>query len=757
MDFHAMEEADGVRFSFTIWPTSRLEATRCVVPLGCHYSPLKKIADSPPPLPYEPIFCKGPCRAVLNPACQVDYRNRIWICPFCATRNHFPHHYADINETNLPAELIPQFTTIEYQLQRPFAPPPVFLLVVDTSVKEKELMALKDSLLMALNLIPENARIGLITFGATVQVHEIASQEMPKCYVFRGTKDVNTQIVQDFLGLGPRGMKGANPDMITRFIQPYSECEFSFTGILEGLEHDPWPVKIEHRPLRCTGAALAVAAGLLECSNPNNPSRIMMFLGGPCTEGPGQVVGVEKEEPMRGHSDIDNDSVKWAKKATQFYNSIAQRCVQNGHVIDIFACALDQCGVHEMKACVEKTGGSIVQTDTFSNVIFKESFKRIFARDEENNLKMAFNAELDVITSREFKVAGAIGCCASLNKKTPFVAETEIGQGGTSAWKICGLHPGTSVSIFFEVTTQHTQPIPPGQLRYTQFQTHYIHSTGQHRLRVTTLAQSWATAESTTENKLGPHGWMEVASSFDQEATAALMARWAVHKAETEESFDILRWLDRKLIQLCQKFAEYRKDDASSFRLAPNFSIYPQFMFNLRRSQFLHVFGSSPDETAFFRIYLLKEGTTNMTLMIQPSLLAFSFNHPPGPVLLDVSSIAPDRILLLDTYFNVVLFHGETIAEWKRQKFQENPEYVSFKQLLEAPQEEAKELMRDRFPYPRFVDCDQHGSQARFLLSKVNPSSTHNQQVGGVGEIVQTDDVSFQTFMEYLQRLTVQS
>ena len=45
---------------------------------------------------------------------------------------------------------------------------------------------------------------------------------------------------------------------------------------------------------------------------------------------------------------------------------------------------------------------------------------------------------------------------------------------------------------------------------------------------------------------------------------------------------------------------------------------------------------------------------------------------------------------------------------------QDNPEYASFKQLLEAPQEEAKELMRERFPYPRFVDCNQHGSQVKF-------------------------------------------
>lgn len=145
-----------------------------------------QIADAPPPLPYEPIYCKGACRSILNPFVQVDYRSRVWICPLCGNRNNFPHHYADISETNLPAELIPQFTTIEYQLQRPPAPPPVFLLVVDTSGKEKELQALKDSIIMALNLIPENARVGLITFGTTVQVHEIASEDLAKCYVFRG-------------------------------------------------------------------------------------------------------------------------------------------------------------------------------------------------------------------------------------------------------------------------------------------------------------------------------------------------------------------------------------------------------------------------------------------------------------------------------------------------------------------------------------------------------------------------------------------
>ena len=78
-------------------------------------------------------------------------------------------------------------------------------------------------------------------------------------------------------------------------------------------------------------------------------------------------------------------------------------------------------------------------------------------------------------------------------------------------------------------------------------------------------------------------------SGFDQEVAAVLMARLASHKMETEEDFDATRWLDRALIRLAQRFGDYRKDDSSSFNLRSELSFYPQFMFNLRRSQFVQV------------------------------------------------------------------------------------------------------------------------------------------------------------------------
>ena len=79
----------------------------------------------------------------------------------------------------------------------------------------------------------------------------------------------------------------------------------------------------------------------------------------------------------------------------------------------------------------------------------------------------------------------------------------------------------------------------------------------------------------------------------------------------------------------CQKFGDYNKDDPSSFRFVDSFVLYPQFMFHLRRSQFLQVFNNSPDETTYYRHCLLVEDLAQSLTMIQPILYAYSFNGPP--------------------------------------------------------------------------------------------------------------------------------
>ncbi|PNF42856.1 Protein transport protein Sec23A [Cryptotermes secundus] len=761
------EDRDGVRFTWNVWPSSRIDATRLVVPLGCLYQPLKERPDLPP-IQYDPVPCtRNTCRAILNPLCQVDYRAKLWVCNFCLQRNPFPPQYVAISEQHQPAELMPMLSTIEYIITRAQCLPPVFLLVVDTCIDDEELGALKDSLQMSLSLLPPNALIGLITFGKMVQVHELGCEGCSKSYVFRGTKNLTAKQIQDMLGIGkfsapqqqqPRGPGGQPLPPANRFLQPVNICDMNLTDLLGELQRDPWPVAQGKRSLRSTGVALSIAVGLLECTYPNTGARIMLFVGGPASQGPGQVVNDDLREPIRSHHDIHKDNAKYMKKAIKHYDALAIRAAVNGHAIDIYSCALDQTGLLEMKQCCNSTGGHMVMGDSFNSSLFKQTFQRVFARDQKGDLKMAFNGTLEVKTSRELKVSGAIGSCVSLNVKGPCVADTEIGMGSTCQWKFCTFNPNTTCALFFEVVNQHSAPIPQGGRGCIQMITQYQHSSGQRRIRVTTVARNWADAS------VNLH---QIGAGFDQEAAAVLMARMVVYRAEIDDGPDVLRWVDRMLIRLCQKFGEYAKDDSNSFHLPDNFTLYPQFMYHLRRSQFLQVFNNSPDETSFYRHMLMREDLTQSLIMIQPILYSYNFNGPPEPVLLDTSSIQADRILLLDTFFQILIFHGETIAQWRALHYQDLPAHENFRQLLQAPVDDAQDILQTRFPMPRYIDTEQGGSQARFLLSKVNPSQTHNNMYayGGAmpvpsaesGAPVLTDDVSLQVFMEHLRKLAVSS
>ncbi|CAN4095951.1 unnamed protein product [Withania somnifera] len=717
---------------------------------NCFFDPF----DPPPPYPHHPTLpplrCKT-CTSVLNPFARVDFQALIWICPFCFQRNHFPQHYSGISETNVPAELYPQFTTIEYTLtppsfsantQTPFKDlggNSVYVFVLDTCMLEEELEYAKSGLKRAIDMLPDNAMVGFISYGTQVQVHELGFADMSKVYVFRGSKELTKDEVLDQLGLGGRriggglgmqkgvggGMAGGSNLGVTRFLLPASECEYTLNSLLDELSTDQWPVPQGNRALRCTGVALSVAAGLLGACMAGGGARIMALVGGPCTEGPGAAV--------------------------HFYEELAKQLVSQGHVLDVFASALDQVGIAEMKVAIEKTGGLVVLAESFGHPVFKDSFKQIF-EDGEQSLGLSSNGTLEINCSKDIKIQGIIGPCTSLEKKGPAVASTVTGEGNTTAWKLCGLDKNTCLTVFFDVSSSEKSD-PSGNINpqlYIQFLTSYQSADGQTKLRVTTVTRKWVDAAVSNE---------ELVQGFDQETAAVVVARLASYKMEMEEDFDAVRWLDRNLIRLCAKFGDYRKDDPSSFTLNPSFSLFPQFMFHLRRSQFLQVFNNSPDETAYFRMLLNREGISNAAVMIQPTLMAFSFNSLPSPALLDVASIAADRILLLDAYFSVVIFHGMTIAQWRNMGYQNQPEHQAFAQLLQVPHDEAQAIIRERFPVPRLVVCDQHGSQARFLLAKLNPSATYNNanDVAAGSDVIFTDDVSLQVFFEHLQRLAVQS
>eukprot|EP00258_Populus_trichocarpa_P035756 XP_024451775.1 protein transport protein SEC23 isoform X4 [Populus trichocarpa] len=788
-EFVELEAQDGVRMPWNVLPGTKQESSNCVVPVSVIYTPIKPFPNMPV-LPYSPLRCRN-CRSVLNPFCTVDFFAKLWICPFCFQRNQFPPHYTAISDDNLPAELFSQYTTIEYeepQMISSSSPSPmIFMFVVDTCMIKEEMAFLKSALSQAIELLPDNSLVGLITFGTLVHVHELGFGETPKTFVFKGSKDVSKDQLLEQMGFFLKKPKpptsviagakdGLSSDSISRFLLPASQCEFTLNSVLEELQKDPWPVPPHQRASRCTGTALSVAACLLGACVPDSGARIMAFIGGPSTEGLGSIVSKNLSEPIRSHKDIDKDSANHYHKAVKFYERLAKQLVHQGHVLNLFACALDQVGVAELKVAIERTGGLVVLAESFGHLVFKDSLRRVLQLGDYD-LGLSSNGIFEVNCSKDIRVQGIIGPCASLEKKGPLCSDTVVGQGNTSAWKMCGLDKATTLCLIFEIAKKDstdTTVQPSSYQFYFQLLTYYQHSGGQMRLRVTTLSRRWVAGLGSAQDLI---------AGFDQEAAAVAMARLVSFKMENEVTikssmvfgiltilplrclmipvkkveFDPIRWLDKALIHLCARFGDYQKGSSSSFSLSSRLSIFPQFMFHLRRSQFVQVFNNSPDETAYFRVILNRENVANSVVMIQPSLISYSFHSGPEPALLDVAAIAADRILLLDSYFTIVIFDGATIAQWRKAGYHNQPEHQAFAQLLQAPRDDTDEIIKERFPVPRLVICDQHGSQARFLLAKLNPSASYNSDspLPG-GDVLFTDDASFEAFLDHLQRLVVQ-
>lgn len=81
-----------------------------------------------------------------------------------------------------------------------------------------------------------------------------------------------------------------------------------------------------------------------------------------------------------------------------------------------------------------------------------------------------------------------------------------------------------------------------------------------------------------------------------------------------------------------------------------------------------------------------------------------------------------DAVLLMDSYFTVIIWYGEHIQGWKQQKLNEDPDYAYLNNLFEAPMNDASEIIYDRLPISNFYQTFKNDGKQRYLKARVNPS-----------------------------------
>ena len=124
-------------------------------------------------------------------------------------------------------------------------------------------------------------------------------------------------------------------------------------------------------------------------------------------------------------------------------------------------------------------------------------------------------------------------------------------------------------------------------------------------------------------------------------------------------------------------------------------------------------------------------------------------------MLLDIDSMQDDVVLLLDTFFYICIWKGQTITDWEKAGYHEDENYANLKALLEAPVEDAQYIMQERFPMPRFFICTPGDTNERKIKVRVNPSSlSQDNSTVNTGNF-HTEDVSLNVFMQHLIKMAV--
>ncbi|KAG2735254.1 hypothetical protein G9P44_001468 [Scheffersomyces stipitis] len=459
--FAHLEDVDGVRFNWNLFPSTRLEASRLTTPLGCLYTPLHARSCNLLPIPQltaNPLSCDT-CGNYVNPYIKLDRANGMWWCPFCEKRTSIPKDYAipasqTASVEDWPIEWRQTSTTVVYELpediDNKIAPdlPLVYLFVVDLYQHidhsgDDSFETLKSTLASTIATLPTNSLVGLITYDETVKVYNISSEKyagFPKdtlsvsdAKTFSYKKVWSQESVEKVLKKLQLQYDSLPYDYTKS--EAYTkgilvEVGLHKTKILETIHSLSPKYTDSYKPLRSSGLAHYISTVILaNATHKNCLGKVLFLASGPCTNQPGRIITSDSSETIRSHKDIQDMKSPNFVSSSLFYKTLSYiACGQTfakakaigespstkttdydipstapRWSVDMFSVSLDQVGICEMRALADATMGKINLYETFTSSRFKSDLLAS-VRSEDSH----YMSTLSVSTSKDLKLSQLI-------------------------------------------------------------------------------------------------------------------------------------------------------------------------------------------------------------------------------------------------------------------------------------------------------------------------------------------------------------
>jgi len=627
-----------MNFSLQRFPLNATLQESSGLPWGCILQPFSALAEQNEAIDQMPQAhhigrCIN-CFAYINNYVRFN-KGGNWCCSICATWNKSDRYTSPISRGNLP-ELRTGIVECAVPLEekKNLAKAPVYILLADVSGSAQTLELAQHGLTAALESLPADGYVGLITFSDRIGLFDLTSTEKPHVkYLTIPNDEFGCQIgLEEIFPLSnffvEVGVFKQNIEMAIAILSQPS------TWVSTLNEQNPSQI-IEKRGFGATIAALVDYLNSFSSSTDEEKikSRIICFLFGTPNHGVGNLQ---------------------MKTGKQFYDNLAKEVVEAGTSIDIFGVGnSNQLGFESLYHFVTLTSGSLNY--------YNAEDPSILSRDVHRKLSMphVFSGLLRLRTST-----------ASFRVATPFGNLSSV-PGHEHMYKINLCDSASCFAFGFEFIPSKSFEdyssysdigLPTVQMAFAYYI--LIPIPGQNRSQFQKRLRLYTTQVNVASSV------KDVFEGVDVSACLSILThkvlRSSFQKGLIESRLLVQDWLTMLITHYTEKFISVDPKTAQpsnidlEFTKSSKLKLLSRYVFGLLKHEILQP-STSPDRRACLNCLLSSLPPLQLVTLFYPNLLAYeNFDRvkETNLRLTRQALVGNEPIFLVDALTKVIVYYG---------------------------------------------------------------------------------------------------